>query len=105
MKYFAVVLADKKNQFAVLLDTLALKKSANNKVFEDILKVFQSCLLSNEFIKENKREKCKGKQRDSPFQTMPARLRIKYKWLRSQWRMFTDQVKKGRGKAPIKEPK
>ena len=32
--------------------TRALKKSANNDVFEDISKVFQSCLLSIEFIEE-----------------------------------------------------
>ena len=104
LKYLALVLADEKNQFAVRLDTLALKKSANNEVFEDISKVFQSCLLSNEFIEENDREKRKGKRRDSPLQITPARLRIKYKWLRSQWRMLTDRVKKGSGKAPIKEP-
>jgi len=51
-KYLALVLADEKNQFAVRLETLALKKSANNDVFEDILKVFQSCLLSIDFIEE-----------------------------------------------------
>lgn len=49
-------------------------------------------------MEENEREKHKGKQRDSPLQTTPARLRIKYKWLRSQWRMFTDRVKKGKWK-------
>ncbi|KAK2553609.1 hypothetical protein P5673_025101, partial [Acropora cervicornis] len=35
LKYLALVLADEKNQFAVRLETLALKKSANNDVFED----------------------------------------------------------------------
>ena len=45
LKYLALVLADE-------LETLALKKSANNDVFEDISKVFQSCLLSIDFIKE-----------------------------------------------------
>ena len=44
LKYLALVLADEKNQFAVRLETHALKKSANNDVFEDISKVFQSCL-------------------------------------------------------------
>ena len=51
LKYLALVLADEKNQFAVR-ETLALKKSANNDVFEDISKVFQSCLLSIGFIEE-----------------------------------------------------
>ena len=44
LKYLALVLADEKNQFAVQLEAHALKKSANNDVFEDISKVFQSCL-------------------------------------------------------------
>ena len=53
LKYLALVLADEKNQFAVRLETLALKKSANNDVFEDISKaLFQSCLLSIDFIEE-----------------------------------------------------
>ena len=53
LKYLALVLADEKNQFAVRLETLTLKKSANNDVFEDISKaVFQSCLLSIDFIEE-----------------------------------------------------
>ena len=51
LKYFALVFADEKNQFAVR-ETLALKKSANNDVFEDISKVFQSCLLSIDCIEE-----------------------------------------------------
>ena len=51
LKYLALVLADEKNQFAVR-ETLALKRSANNDVFKDISKVFQSCLLSIDFIEE-----------------------------------------------------
>ena len=34
----------------------------------------------------------------------PARLRIKYKFLRKQWRKFTDRVKIGSGKGPKEEP-
>ena len=47
LKYLTLVLADEKTQFAVRLDTLALKKSSNNEVFEDISKAFESCLSSN----------------------------------------------------------
>ena len=47
LKYLALVLADAKTQFAVRLDTLALKKSLNSEVFEDISKAFESCLSSN----------------------------------------------------------
>ena len=38
------------------------------------------------------------------MQITPARLRVKYKWFKNQWRKLTDRVKKGGGKAPIEEP-
>ena len=41
LKYFALVLADETNEFAYKLDTLALKKTANKPVFEDIKKAFE----------------------------------------------------------------
>ena len=106
MKYLALVLAEEKNQYAVRLETLALKKSSNNQVFEEISKDFEKLLLSDEFKEENEREKSKskGKQKNSPLDISPARLRIKYKFLRKQWRKFTDRVKIGSGKAPIEEP-
>ena len=37
------------------LETLALKKSSNNQVFEEISKDFQKLLLSDEFKEENER--------------------------------------------------
>lgn len=39
LKYLVLVLADKKNQFAVRLEIRPLKKSANNDVFKDISKL------------------------------------------------------------------
>lgn len=61
LKDLPLVLADEKNQFAVWLDTLPLDKSANNEVFEEgVLKVFQSCLFSNEFTEDNEWEKHKA---------------------------------------------
>ena len=108
LKYFAIVLADDKKRYAsaVRLETLALKKSANNEVFEDIAKDFKTCLQCKEFIEENKREKAKSKRKskDTALEITPARLRVKYKFIRNQWRKFTDRVKKGSGKAPIVEP-
>ena len=62
--------------------------------------------MSDEFKEENEREKSKskGKHKNSPLDISPARIRIKYKFLREQWRKFTDRVKMGSGKAPIEEP-
>ena len=49
LKFLALVLADEKTEFAVRLETLALKKSANNEVFQEISKKFNELMLSNEF--------------------------------------------------------
>ena len=59
MKYLALVLAEEKKQYAVRLATLALKKSLNNQVFEEISKDFEKLLLSDKFKEENAHEKRK----------------------------------------------
>ena len=38
VKYFAIVLKDEKYEYGYKLDSLALKKSANKSVFEDVEK-------------------------------------------------------------------
>ena len=60
---------DENHEFVVQLDMLALKKTANNKLFEEIMEVFQ-CLLSQELKLENEQEisqKYKGKRVLSPW--------------------------------------
>ena len=108
LKCFATVLADEKKEYAVKLERLALKKSANIAVFEDIAKDFERLLSSDEFRKEIQQEKesfkGKGKRKYASLEITAARLRVKYKFIRNQWRKFTDRVKKGSGKAPIDEP-
>ena len=59
MKYLTLVLAEEKKQYAVRLEQLALKKSSNNQVFEEISKDFEKLLLCDEFKEENEREKSK----------------------------------------------
>ena len=59
MKYITLVLAEEKKQYTVRLETLALKKSSNNQVFEEISKDFEKLLLSEEFREENEREQSK----------------------------------------------
>ena len=107
LSYFAIVLADEKHEFASRLNTLALKKTANNNLFEEIVQVFQERLLSEEFKLENEQEiskRYKGKRAISPLKITPAKLRVKYKWLRGEWQKYTDCVKNGSGKKPINEP-
>ena len=55
MKYLALVRAEEKKQFVVRFEPLALKKSSNNQVFEEISKDFEKLLLSDEFKEENER--------------------------------------------------
>lgn len=82
----ALVLADEKKQYAVRLETFALKKSSNNQVFEQISSNFEKLLLYEELKEQNEREKSKskGNQKNSPLDISPARLRIKYKFLRDE---------------------
>ena len=44
LELFALVLIDEENNFASSLETLALKKSANNEVFESLKKIFDEKL-------------------------------------------------------------
>ena len=53
LKYFAFVLADEKDEFAYKLDTLALTKTANKTVFEDIKNAVEGRMSSEEFKEEN----------------------------------------------------
>ena len=46
LKYFVFVPADEKNEFGYKLDTLALKKTANKPVFEDIKKAVEERMSS-----------------------------------------------------------
>ena len=54
MKYLALVLAEEKKQYPVRLETLALKKSSNNQVFEEISKDFESYFCLSDGFKEEK---------------------------------------------------
>ena len=49
------MLAEEKKQFVVRLETLALKKSSKNQVFEEISNDFEKLLLSDELKEENER--------------------------------------------------
>lgn len=40
----------------------------------------------------------------TPLKTDVEKLRNKFKWMKDQWRRYTDRVKKGRDQSPLKEP-
>ena len=106
LKYFALVPADEKDEFGYKLDTLALKKTANKPVFENIKEAFKERLSSQEFKEENEREHCGSKSKKDlpPLRVNVERLRVKFKWMKDQWCKYTDRIKKGSGKSPIQEP-
>ena len=106
LKYFALVLADEKHEFGYKLDTLALKKTVNKTVFENIKKAFKERMSSQEFKEENEREHRGYKsKRDLPALRVDVeRLRVRFKWMKVQWRKYTDRIKRGSGKSPIQEP-
>lgn len=56
LKYFALVLADEKHEFSYKLDTLALKKTENKTVFENIEKASEERISSREFKRENEQK-------------------------------------------------
>ena len=61
LKQFAIVLADDKSEFALTLETLALKKSANIHIFEQVKKELDARLLEGKDKEEDLPKK--GKQR------------------------------------------
>lgn len=84
LKYFCLVLADKELEYAHQLDSLALKKSANRKIFEDLKAKLEEHFQSEEFKVENEQEKrkLKSKYKDVALDISPEKLRTKFKWIK-----------------------
>ena len=108
LEEFAKVLADDENAFAVSLEKLALKKSANNEVFSQIKIAFDRALRDPDFKKKN--EELHFKQKDgkileySILDTSEDKLRKKYANLKASWNKISDRAKNGSGLSPIREP-
>ena len=97
------MLADEENEFGLQLGKLALKKSANEAVFRDI-KV-EAKLSDQDFSEENDKEKENNLKRFKlPLELITEKLRVKFKWMKDQWKNITDRVRVKSGKAPIQEP-
>lgn len=106
LKYFCIVLADEETNYAHQLDSLALKKSANKAIFEEVKAKLEEHFKSEDFKREMEQEQCKrkSKYKDEALNLSSDKLRAKFKWIKDQWKLLTDRVKKASGKAPIKEP-
>ena len=104
LKVFAIVLASDDDNFCHSLETRALKKSSNNEIFERIKVKFDENLEKEHIQEKIMLELGKKFKRCPKIDTSVARLRVKYKWLKDQWRKYQDRAKHGTGKAPKKEP-
>ena len=86
---FANVLADEDNRFAASLERLALKKAANNKVFDHIKIIFDRERGKKDFKDKNEEKNCCNKNGDfqgySPLDTSVTKLRRKYTSLKAEW--------------------
>ena len=94
------MLADDKSEFALTLETLALKKSANIHIFEQVKKELDARLLEG----KDKEEDLPKKGRQRPMNTSIPKLRVKHKWMKDQWVKITDKMKVDSGKSPVDEP-
>ena len=101
LKEFAYVLADDVNEFALSLETLALKRSANIHIFEQIKEELEKHLHVQ--MAEDAEESVPKKRLNKSIDTSVPKLRVKYKWLKDQRRKLTDIIKVGSGKLPIDE--
>lgn len=101
---YADVLANPENSFAIALEKLALKKLANNEVFEHIQKLFQAELDKDDF-KEKNSELLKNLKEPTKLNTSIEKLRQKYKWLKTEWTNKTNRAKNGSGLEPDQEPR
>ena len=66
LELFAEIPAEPENNFAISLEKLALKKSANNEVFEHIKDTFE-IEMDNEIFKQNNADQVKGNTTKSEY--------------------------------------
>ena len=100
-------MSSEENCFALALETLALKKSSNNEVFEHIKKYLDRALKEKEFRTMNEMANFKSKdgRKYEQLDTSIPKFRKKYTNLKTEWRKLTERAKTGSGLAPEKEPK
>ena len=88
------------DNFCHSLDTRALEKSSNNEIFERIKVKFNENLDKAHIQEKIKLQLGNKFKRCSKIDTFVPRLRVKYKWLKDQWRKYQDRTRHGTGKAP-----
>ena len=95
-KAFCDILVDRDDDFVYKLERLALNKSSNRELFEEMQVKFAKILRENSFIEMNKQNfKLKdGKIKEyEPLDTTIDKLRVQYKNLRAQWSAIASEPK------------
>ena len=86
---FAAVLSSTESRdkpFALVLETMALKKTANESLFNNVREEFEDMLVA---------EGITAASEDDSFTI--DQLRQKYKWLKKQWKAINASIRSGGG--------
>ena len=100
------ILVDPTNNYTASLEKLALKKSSNNKLFEDIKNNFDEELNDRKFKFMNIEKnftKAGHPILHKTLDTSIERLRNKYKALKQEWSKITTRIKSGSDLSPQKK--
>ena len=79
---FVEILINKEFNFADCLERLALKRSANEEVYKEILQLFQEEMNKEDFLQRNT---IFGKGKFEPFQVDTEKLQAKYNAMKRKW--------------------
>ena len=104
---FATVLADEKESFLLQLESKAAKKASNMQIFANIKKKYDKHLAVDGVAEKVKEEIGERKFKNQPLiETTISKLRIKYKWMKIQRKIFNNRINSGEEKmAHIQKPK
>ena len=90
---FATVLVDEKESFLFQLETKAAKKASNMQIFTNIKKNFDKHLAVDGVAEKVKEEIGVRKFKDQPLiETTISKLRIKYKWMKIQRKIYNKRI-------------
>ena len=90
---FATVLVDENESFLLQLETKAAKKASNMQIFANVKKNFDQHLAVDGIAEKVKEEIGERKFKDQPLiETTINKLRIKYKWMKNQRKIYNDRI-------------
>ena len=99
---FVDILVEAEYSFEACIEKRSHKRSANEEVYQDILKIFNSKLREAHFVEVNKKNF--GKSSYEHLQIDTKNLSIKYNFLKKKWREIKDRPRLGSGLAPQELP-